>query len=133
MDSRFRGNDGESRQAWAFTASTLEDLGYEVLQAHDGQTALAALDADVKVDLLLSDIVLPGGLGGSALADAVAERRPGIKVLLMSGYAESAMLRNGPLAEEVELLSKPFRRRDLAQKTRAALDGTREGRSTASH
>ena len=115
----------------AFTASALEALGYEVLQAHDGQTALATLDDDVQVDLLLSDMVLPGGMGGGALAEAVTERRPGIKVLLMSGYAENAMLRNSSLADHIELLSKPFRRRDLAQKTRAALDLTNGGPPTA--
>ncbi len=115
----------------AFAASTLEDLGYLVIQAHDGPTALATLDDDVQVDLLLSDMVLPGGTDGTDLAKAVMERRPAIKVLMMSGYAQNAMLGSGPLAGDIELLSKPFRRRDLAQRTRAALDRNRGGPSTA--
>ncbi len=75
-----------------------------------------------RIDLLLSDVVLPGGVNGPDLAAQVADRYPGIKVLFISGYPD-ARHRRGPLLENTELLGKPFGKHDLAQKVRAILNG----------
>ncbi len=101
--------------------SLLQRFGYNVLAAGDGTEAQAALRASSRIDLLLSDVVLPGGVSGPDLAEQVRHCYPGIKVLLMSGYPD-APHRRGPLVENTELLGKPFGKRDLAQKVRAVLD-----------
>ncbi len=101
--------------------SLLQRFGYNVLEAGDGAEALAALQATSRIDLLLSDVVLPGGVSGPDLAEQVTDRYPGIKVLLMSGYPD-ARHRRSPLVENTELLGKPFGKRDLAQKVRAVLN-----------
>ncbi len=102
--------------------SLLQRLGYNILEAGDGAEALAALQASPCIDLLLSDVVLPGGVSGPDLVEQVADRYPGMKVLLMSGYPD-APHRRGPLLENTELLGKPFGKRDLARKVRAVLNG----------
>ncbi len=102
--------------------SLLQRLGYNVLEAGDGTEALAALQVSSHIDLLLSDVVLPGGVSGPDLAGQVTDRYPGIKVLFMSGYPD-APHRRDPLVENTELLAKPFGKHDLAQKVRAVLNG----------
>ena len=102
--------------------STLTSLGYGVRQAENGKTALAALEASPEVDLLLSDVVLPGGKNGFELAHEAVARRGDLKVLFMSGYAENAVRHNGALEPAHEVLGTPFRRRELAKKLRALLD-----------
>ena len=102
--------------------SLLQRLSYNILEAGDGAEALAALRVSSRIDLLLSDVVLPGGLSGPDLAAQVADRYPGIKVLFMSGYPD-ARHRRGPLVGNTELLGKPFGKRDLARKVRAVLNG----------
>ena len=97
-------------------------LGYPVIDAPDPRSALAVLSADEKVDLLLSDVVLPGGMGGPELARKAKERHPALKLLFMSGYAAEATNRDGLLDSEAVLLNKPFRKRDLAEKLRSVLD-----------
>jgi PAS domain S-box-containing protein len=99
--------------------SMLESLGHRVTTAIDGASALRWINEGGPFDLLLTDIVLPGGMNGVQLATAALELRPELRVLLMSGYAEQA------LAEQdfpAHLLRKPFRRRDLAEKLRLTLD-----------
>ncbi|MDH3473094.1 MAG: type II toxin-antitoxin system prevent-host-death family antitoxin [Rhodospirillales bacterium] len=100
----------------------LGDLGYRVFTAEDARTALTVLDRIPQPDLLLSDVVLPGGLSGPDLAKQALELYPGLKVLFMSGYAEHAGRINGLAGKGAELLNKPFRKRDLALKLRAVLD-----------
>ncbi len=102
--------------------SLLQRLGYNMLEAGDGTEALATLQASSRIDLLLSDVVLPGGMSGSDLVEQVTDRYPGIKVLFMSGYPD-ARHRRSPMVENTELLGKPFGKRDLAQKVRAVLNG----------
>ncbi len=102
--------------------SLLQRLGYDILEAGDGTEALAALQVSPRIDLLLSDVVLPGGVNGPDLAEQVTDRYPGIKVLFMSGYPD-ARHRRSPLFENTDLLAKPFGKRDLAQKVRTVLDG----------
>jgi CheY-like chemotaxis protein len=99
----------------------LRSVGYRVLVAPDGPTALGMLRG-AEVDLLLTDVGLPHGMNGAELARAARERRPGLKVVFMSGYTQGAFRGNGLLEEGAELLSKPFRRSDLEGAVRRALD-----------
>jgi CheY-like chemotaxis protein len=100
----------------------LEGLGYSVIQAEDGAAALAILHEDNSVDAIVSDAVLPGVYSGPDLIREVARRGPGVKALLISGYASEALERSeGPL-EDVKLLEKPFKKDELARTLRAVLD-----------
>lgn len=100
------------------TAGMVSELGYRVLMAKDGPTALALIETDTLVDLLLTDYVMPSGMTGDVLARRAKERRPNIKVLLISGYSMMVQ-RNAP--EELPLLHKPYRQDILARAIRAAL------------
>jgi CheY-like chemotaxis protein len=97
-------------------------LGYRVTCAADGAEALEILRGTEPVDLLFTDVVMPGGLNGRELADAAQVLRPGLKVLYTSGYTENAIVHHGRLDRGVQLLGKPYRRQQLAQKVRAVLD-----------
>lgn len=101
----------------------LRSLGYTVVDAPNGTAGLAAFEAAPQPhDLLLTDVVMPGPLNGKALAEEVAKRQPTIKVAFMSGYTEDAIVHQGRLNPGVLLLSKPFRKSDLAKMVRHALD-----------
>ncbi|WP_162241749.1 PAS domain-containing protein [Pseudorhodoferax sp. Leaf267] len=86
----------------------LEEIGYRVLQAADGPSALAALEADPSVVLLITDVGLPGGLNGRQVADRARALRPNLKILVVTGYAERAVLEHGQLRAEMQVLTKPF-------------------------
>jgi CheY-like chemotaxis protein len=101
----------------------VESLGYRTVAAVDGPSALEALERIGRVDLLFTDVVLPRGMNGAALAKAARERQADIRVLFMSGYTRNAILHNGQLDDGVQLLTKPFRKADLAQKLREVLTG----------
>ncbi len=105
-------------------AKILDGLGYRVLEAGDGAQALAALERAPGVDLLLSDVVLPGGRSGPEIVAEAQRHHPGLKSLFMSGYAPGGMSHQGRLPEGAALLKKPFTKHDLAQKVRAVLDGS---------
>jgi CheY-like chemotaxis protein len=105
----------------AMTGATLEELGYRTVIARDGSEALAALGKHQGIDLLFSDYVMPG-MSGAELARAAQERRPGLKVLLTSGYAKHAQLRDGTSADGFPLLAKPYRVDELSAKIRAILE-----------
>jgi CheY-like chemotaxis protein len=95
----------------------LRDLGYRVLAAADGPAALRVFgDNDAKVDLLLADIVLTGGMKGDEVARRLAAVRPGLRTLFMSGYTENAVVHHGRLDDGVQLIGKPFQRQQLARK-----------------
>lgn len=101
----------------------LSSLGYSVDEASDGAAGLAKFEAAPNpYDLLLTDVVMPGPVGGKALADMVLSRWPGTPVVFMSGYTEDAITHQGRLNAGVRLLAKPFRRHELAQMIRQALD-----------
>jgi len=100
----------------------LESLGYRVLAAPDGPTALTMLEAPTAIDLLFTDVVLPRRMSGRELAERAAALRPGLKVLFTSGYTENAIIHHGRLDEGVLLLSKPYQKAELARKVREALD-----------
>ena len=104
----------------AYTVDTLRQLGYRVLEAHDGPSALRLLDrTDVSVDLLFSDIVMPG-MSGWALAKQALARKPGLRVLFTSGYPRDIDA-SGTVGRTIALLAKPFTRSDLARSIRTAL------------
>jgi signal transduction histidine kinase/CheY-like chemotaxis protein len=105
------------------TAETLRQLGYSVLTAADGPAALALLDKAPSVQLLFTDIGLPGPMNGRQLSDAARRRRPALKVLFTTGYARNAIVHHGRLDPEVQLITKPFSYSDLARKIRAVLEG----------
>jgi PAS domain S-box-containing protein len=105
----------------AFVSDTLRDLNYNVIEARDAASALLALEQQDNVDLLLSDVVLPGQ-NGRQLAEAVREKRRGIKVLFMTGYSRNAIVHQGRLDHGVELIQKPLTQATLAAKIRDILD-----------
>jgi signal transduction histidine kinase len=100
----------------------LIDLGYRVFDAADAEAGLKLFTERSDIDLLLTDVVLPGRLRGRDLADLVRRASPRTKILFMSGYTENAIVHDGKLDEGTLLLSKPFRREDLAKKVAVALN-----------
>ncbi len=99
----------------------LGDLGYTVLEAIDGKTALRALQSGAHVDLLLTDVGLPGGMNGRQIADAARTTIPNLKVLFITGYAENAMIGNGQLEPGMAVLTKPFALDELGVRIREML------------
>jgi PAS domain S-box-containing protein len=106
-----------------FVATQLQSLGYQTIDAADGPTALASVANGEKFDLLFTDVILPNSMTGRQLADEMTKRRPGIKVLYTSGYTDSAIVHQGRLDAGVMLLSKPYRKSQLARMIRQALTG----------
>jgi CheY-like chemotaxis protein len=100
----------------------LELLGYRVSTAESGAEALVLIEQHGELDLLLTDVVMPGGMNGRELAERALALRPDLTLLYTSGYPEEAISRDGRLEEGVALLPKPYRRRDLALQVRAVLD-----------
>jgi PAS domain S-box-containing protein len=109
----------------ASSVGMLRDLGYICLHAPDGAAALELLRAGVKVDLLFTDVVMPGAIRGGELATEAQKLKPGLPVLFTSGYTEDAIVHDGRLDPGVQLLSKPFTREDLARKIRGLLSRSR--------
>jgi PAS domain S-box-containing protein len=101
----------------------LQSLGYRTVQARDGLAALTCLRGSAAVDLLLSDIVMPGGMDGWALAEAARHLRPAIKILLTSGFNGGTASPMNPDRVAIDLLDKPYRKGELARRVRGALDG----------
>jgi CheY-like chemotaxis protein len=101
----------------------LRELGYRVLEAAEGAGALHILKGKEPIDLLLTDVVLPGALTGRDLGDAALKLRPKLKILFSSGYTQSSIDHQGKLDPGVQFLPKPFRRTELAAKVREVLDG----------
>ncbi len=104
------------------TVNSLKELGYQVLSAGDGAGALRVLARNRGIDLLFTDIGLPGGMTGRQLAEAARARRPDLKVVYTTGYARNAIVHGGLLEPGQELLPKPFSYAALASKIRAMLD-----------
>ena len=116
----------------ATVVDMLSDLGYRVLKARDAMSGLAIIESGVVVDLLFSDVVMPGPLRSPELARKSQERQPGLAVLFTSGYTENAIVHGGRIDEGVELLSKPYTRDALARKIRHVLNTHRQrSKSTA--
>jgi PAS domain S-box-containing protein len=101
----------------------LEDLGYVAIEAADGPSGLKLLQSDRRIDLLVSDVGLPGGMNGRQLADAARIGRPALKVLFITGYAENAVVGNGHLEPGMHVLTKPFAMEMLASRIKAIITG----------
>jgi PAS domain S-box-containing protein len=99
----------------------LRDFGCTVIEASSGQAALDFLQSDKKIDLMFSDVVMPGGMSGTELVQAARRLRPGIKTLLTTGFAEASLRNQVQFADAGEIITKPYRRQDLARKLRSVL------------
>ena len=94
----------------------LGDLGYTAIEAADGPAGLRVLQSNARIDLLVTDVGLPGGMNGRQMADAARERRPGLQVLFITGYAENAVVGNGHLEPGMHVMTKPFALEALASR-----------------
>ncbi|MDQ0440549.1 PAS domain S-box-containing protein [Methylobacterium persicinum] len=101
----------------------LEDLGYTAIEAGDSAAGLKVLQSDVRIDLLVTDVGLPGGMNGRQMADAARVARPDLNVLFITGYAENAILGNGHLAPGMAVLTKPFAIETMAARIRSMIEG----------
>jgi signal transduction histidine kinase/CheY-like chemotaxis protein len=106
----------------AFTSNSLRELGYQVLEASDASTALELLESDARIDLLFTDLGLPGQLNGKHLGEHARKHRPTLRVLITTGYAGDALIHEGRLEPGVKLLSKPFSCTELGSRVRKLLD-----------
>ena len=104
----------------------LEDLGYLSIEAGDSAAGLKVLQSDVRIDLLVTDVGLPGGMNGRQMADAARVLRPDLKVLFITGYAENAILGNGHLAPGMAVLTKPFPIEAMASRIRSMIEAGKE-------
>jgi len=102
-------------------ADVLQELGYAALEAGDGPSALELLQSDARVDLLITDVGLPGGMNGRQLADAARISRPDLKVLFITGYAEATIIGNGQLSPGMQIMTKPFVIDALASRIRTMI------------
>jgi CheY-like chemotaxis protein len=100
----------------------LEQNGYLTMEAGDGPSGLKILQSDARVDLLITDVGLPGGMNGRQVADAARVARADLRVLFVTGYAENAVVGNGRLDPGMEIITKPFNIDNLSNKVREMLD-----------
>ena len=104
------------------SAEALREMGYQVLEAGDAMEGVRLIVDRGGIDLLFTDVGLPGGVNGRALADAARSARPGLRVLFTTGYTSNATLHNGVLDHGVHFIAKPFNLDALANKVREVLD-----------
>jgi PAS domain S-box-containing protein len=110
-----------------FVIAQLHTLGYRTVAVGDGRAALAYVESGKPFDLLFTDVVMPGGMTGRQLGDEVARRQPGTGILYTSGYTENVIADHGGLDQRALLLSKPYRKSELARMVRLALEDARSG------
>ncbi|MDG3577818.1 PAS domain S-box protein [Rhizobium sp. YJ-22] len=110
----------------ATVVEMLQDLGYRVLKASDAAAALSIVESGLTIDLLFTDVVMPGSLKSADLARKARERQPQMAVLFTSGYTENSIVHGGRLDPDVQLLSKPYTREALARKIRHVLDANKQ-------
>ncbi|MDA9434990.1 PAS domain S-box protein [Bradyrhizobium sp. CCBAU 51627] len=104
-----------------YVVTQVKSLGYTALEAANAAEALTIIDVDKEIDLLFTDVIMPGNMNGRQLADEAARRRPDLKTLFTSGYTENAIVHHGRLDSGVLLLAKPYRKSELAKMLRTAL------------
>ena len=105
-----------------YVITQIQGLGYTTLEACNAAEALKVIDGPAAIDLLFTDVIMPGSMNGRQLADEAVTRRPSLKVLFTSGYTENAIVHHGRLDSGVLLLAKPYRKPELARMIRTALD-----------
>jgi PAS domain S-box-containing protein len=113
--------DDEALRSYAI--EILQELGYRVIEAASGVAALDALERNPGIDLLFTDVVMPGPVNGRQLADRATRQHPGLKVLFTTGYTRNAIVHHGRLDPGIQLLGKPYSFQELAAKVRTRLDG----------
>jgi CheY-like chemotaxis protein len=96
----------------------LAEAGYAVIEAPDGPAGLKVLESNARIDLLITDVGLPGGINGRQVADAARVNRPDLKVLFITGYAENAVVSQGRLEKGMYVATKPFKMDELAARIR---------------
>jgi CheY-like chemotaxis protein len=106
-----------------YVVTQVASLGYTTREAANAAEALTIIDHGTGIDLLFTDVIMPGAMNGRQLADEALKRRPSLKTLFTSGYAENAIVHHGRLDPGVLLLAKPYRKAELARMIRVALDG----------
>ena len=104
-----------------FVVGQIQSLGYATLAAVNAAEALVVIDSPTEIDLLFTDMIMPGSMNGRQLADKALQRRSSLKILFTSGYSNEAIIHHGHLDAGVLLLAKPYRKSDLARMIRAAL------------
>jgi len=114
----------------SLVTEVLQDMGLNTLEAAEGPSGLRILDSDAHLDLLISDIGLPGGMNGRQLADAAREKRPSLRVLFITGYAEGSVLQRSNASYDYEVLTKPFTISNLEEKVRSMLEPGQEAEET---
>jgi CheY-like chemotaxis protein len=114
-----------------FVVAQLQGLGYTTISAWDGREALSYVENGVAFDLLFTDVIMLGGINGRELAEEIVRRRPGIPVVYTSGNTEEAIMHRGRLDDGILLLSKPYRKSELARMARVALGEATETRLAA--
>jgi CheY-like chemotaxis protein len=105
----------------SYVEKELKELGYRVIVTHNARAALEILRQAEQIDLLFTDVVMPGGMFGPELAEQASRIRPGLKVLYTSGYSDHPVVSLDKRGQDVQLLTKPFRRHDLAVMLRSVL------------
>jgi CheY-like chemotaxis protein len=105
----------------SYTTEILRELGYKVLEAHEGDAALGLLASDPDIQLMFTDIGLPGPYNGRQLAEEAKKRRDHLKILFTTGYARNAIVHHGRLDPGVQLIVRPFSFTGLAAKIRQVL------------
>jgi len=111
----------DDEEVLSVTAESLRDLGYHVVTATNAVRALEILRGDQPIDLLFSDVIIPGGTNGAQLAVTARRVRPELKVLLTSGYTAAALSLEHGLPDNLDVVGKPYQRDELAQKLRLAI------------
>ena len=106
----------DEQKVAAFICKGLEENGYAAIEAADGPSGLRVLQSDARIDLLITDVGLPGGMNGRQVADAARTVRPDLKVLFITGYAEQAVIGEGQLRPGMHILTKPFSMEDLGRR-----------------
>ncbi|SDE44133.1 His Kinase A (phospho-acceptor) domain-containing protein [Bradyrhizobium brasilense] len=111
----------DDRLVRSYVLTQIESLGYTTLSANNGNEALAVLDSGAPIDLLFTDVIMPGAMNGRDLATEARKRRPGLRVLFTSGYTDDAIDQDGKLEQGILFLAKPYSRAELARMLRVAL------------
>jgi signal transduction histidine kinase len=111
----------DDEEVLELTVTALKDLGYTVLTAGNAGDALKILSSEVAIDLLFSDVIMPGGMNGAQLAVEARRARPGLKILLTSGYTAEALAQKHGIPDDLEVLGKPYRHEELAHKLRLVM------------
>jgi DNA-binding response OmpR family regulator len=112
----------DDRGVRMLVVDVLRENGYRAVEASDATSAMKILDAEGRIDLLVTDVGLPGGMNGRQIADAARVQRPGLRVLFITGYAENAAVGHGHLAVGMEVITKPFAMAALGNKIRELID-----------